>query len=790
MESDEFIRRKSLEDLEKQTGEITKVLGEEIAPPFQVEETMKMSAEELKERFPRRYEIYLKNLRAEKRSQPLTDSEKSGMAMCLNTLNSMDLYIESHKTSEKDKRTLYEHQIEVFEVFRDFLEKGNKEGYIKLPTGTGKTALFIEFLKATDLKSLIVLPTNQLLDQTIDSLAKFAPGKKFSVINMDEKDYSEKLGLTTYASLRSQTAKGAMKPEDYDCLILDEAHMAMGDDTKRALSAFPGALKIGFTATPQRTKDISVADILKNEIYSMPVQEAVDKKLLCKPMPIVLKIPEEKIDLSNVKMTAEGDYSEKDLEKIFRQKETQGVLNKIALAAWKKNFTDKTGIAYCVGVEHAESLAEAFNKEGVSAIAVSGKTDRDELKIILEDYKAGKYQVICNADLLIQGFDEPKASVCLNLRPTMSAVNAEQRGGRVLRLNEDEPYKIGYIVDFLYKTKQGKNHPILYQEVLGGTAVERARANQATIHKSPEADKEKPKIIVDGIEIPEIDDLVEIGDLIKEIKENSKAGREWHTEERLLKELGDKFREVNAPKTDKLLAMEREFDISIVNSFRTIHPEWFEVLAGRDRGNTKREHFYKDLSEAIIEDYRSTENWINRNELALKTRISPELIYEAEKKVMGNYKPARIGGDLYIPGIKLTVREGSESKVFYPPSIAEKLVEELIKSGKLIIEKPAREIIESIPPETSSERLLDSKKTEAIQPQGESDENKNWRSIGTLVRDLNSEGVKIGKKEIRLFLNRLHKIHPRWFSYKKQGREDMEQYSQDVFDEIKSYIRK
>jgi hypothetical protein len=54
-----------------------------------------------------------------------------------------------------------------------------------------------------------------------------------------------------------------------------------------------------------------------------------------------------------------------------------------------------------------------------------------------------------NADLLIAGFNEPRAEACFNLRPIRSAVNAEQRGGRVLRRDKNKPKKMAHIFDFI-----------------------------------------------------------------------------------------------------------------------------------------------------------------------------------------------------------------------------------------------------------------------------------------------------------------------------------------------------
>lgn len=101
---------------------------------------------------------------------------------------------------------------------------------------------------------------------------------------------------------------------------------------------------------------------------------------------------------------------------------------------------------------------------------ISGETTNK--KELVAKFKSGEIQVLCNADILITGFDEPKASACLNLRPTRSRVVAEQRGGRVLRLNEDDAEKHAYVIDFIDKNLSEHLFPILFAHVAGDAEVE------------------------------------------------------------------------------------------------------------------------------------------------------------------------------------------------------------------------------------------------------------------------------------------------------------------------------
>ncbi len=124
---------------------------------------------------------------------------------------------------------LFEHQKSVFDDIVEFYKEGGREGYIVLPTGTGKTVLFVEICKSliekskeagTPSKAIILVPKIDLVAQTIGSVnertgkrrgfAGFAPdvearelfGQVSSAHRADNVSEGEVL-VTTYNSFRN-----------------------------------------------------------------------------------------------------------------------------------------------------------------------------------------------------------------------------------------------------------------------------------------------------------------------------------------------------------------------------------------------------------------------------------------------------------------------------------------------------------------------------------------------------------------------------------------------------------
>jgi ribonuclease E len=132
------------------------------------------------------------------------------------------------------------------------------------------------------------------------------------------------------------------------------------------------------------------------------------------------------------------------------------------------------GVVYAAGVKHAYNLADAFNEFGIKAKAVSGETPKRELSRTLADYEAGKIDVLINAQLLAEGWNSPRATVCLHLAPTASKRIYQQRVGRVTRR---EPGKeAGLVVDFVHPATKHDDpvvtlHSLLERDVYRGGAI-------------------------------------------------------------------------------------------------------------------------------------------------------------------------------------------------------------------------------------------------------------------------------------------------------------------------------
>src|SRR4249919_737059 len=132
------------------------------------------------------------------------------------------------------------------------------------------------------------------------------------------------------------------------------------------------------------------------------------------------------------------------------------------------------GVVYTAGVRHANNVAASFRAAGINARAVSGETPKRELAELLAGFERGEVDVLCNAMLLAEGWNSPRATICMHLAPTASRRIYQQRVGRVTRRAPGK--EAGIVLDFVHPATTHDEtiitlHSLLDRDVYRGGAI-------------------------------------------------------------------------------------------------------------------------------------------------------------------------------------------------------------------------------------------------------------------------------------------------------------------------------
>jgi ribonuclease E len=310
------------------------------------------------------------------------------------------------------------------------------------PTASGKTIAAAGFVEAARTLGVLILTHRRLLvSQFQRDLTDEGYGDRFSPAIERGKESSSggnPLTIQTYAWFARH--QGSISRDAYQLVICDEAHTALGEKTSAAIRAFPEPIYIGMTATEQLIAK-QVSDVFPASVDDLPLQDAARRGLIA-PLRD-LRVPP--VAAINQVPIVGGDFDQEILAKTLDHQ----ALNQAAASLYRERFDNTPGIVYAAGVEHAYNLAKEFRAVGLKAEAVSGRTPPVRLAETLAAYERGEINVLINAMLLAEGWNSPRATVCMHLAPTASRRVYQQRIGRIMRTHPRK--EAGIVVDFVPK---------------------------------------------------------------------------------------------------------------------------------------------------------------------------------------------------------------------------------------------------------------------------------------------------------------------------------------------------
>jgi ribonuclease E len=309
------------------------------------------------------------------------------------------------------------------------------------PTASGKTIAAAGFVEAARTLGVLILTHRRLLVSQFERDLKtegYADRYSDALEQGMKSSKTNPLTIQTYAWFARHV--DSVDRDAYQLVICDEAHTALGEKTSAAIRSFPEPIYIGMTATEQLIAK-QVSDVFPASVDDLPLQDAARRGLIaplrCLRVPPVAAI--------NSVPIVGGDFDQEILAKTLDHQ----ALNQAAASLYRDRFDNTPGIVYAAGVDHAYNLAQEFRAAGIKAEAVSGRTPPVRLAETLAAYERGEINVLINAQLLAEGWNSPRATVCMHLAPTASKRVYQQRIGRIMRMHPRK--EAGIVVDFVPK---------------------------------------------------------------------------------------------------------------------------------------------------------------------------------------------------------------------------------------------------------------------------------------------------------------------------------------------------
>ena len=338
-------------------------------------------------------------------------------------------------------------------------------------TGSGKTVAALGFVEGSRTGGTLILTHRRnLVEQFLGELKDRGYSDRICPPLLRGKDRAD--GPVTVETYQWFVRNAGNISDAYTIVICDEAHTALGEKTSASIRNWLGPVFIGMTATGALIAR-HVTDLFPTQTSRFDLAQAARRGVIA-PLRCI-RIPPG----PNVRTLAKVPLRKGEVDQDFDLEELaalldQGPFNAAVADLYRVRFKHLPGIVYSAGVKHAHNVAVAFKAAGMRAEAVSGETPKRELARILADFERGEIDVLVNAMLLAEGWNSPRATVCMHLAPTASRRVYQQRVGRVTRRHPGK--EAGIVIDFVHPATMHDEpivtlHKLLDRDVYRGGAI-------------------------------------------------------------------------------------------------------------------------------------------------------------------------------------------------------------------------------------------------------------------------------------------------------------------------------
>ncbi len=359
-------------------------------------------------------------------------------------------------------------QVKFIANLRKLIQAGENRAILISATGTGKTYASAFAMRELGFKKVLFLVhRSQLARQSLKSYKNvFSDNISMGLVGSGYKEYDKDYIFATVQTLNKEDYLKKYAPDNFDCIILDEAHHSSADTYQKIMSYFKPKLWLGMTATPDKRDDNiagkNIYEIFNHNIaYEIRLQQAMKEDLLC---------PFHYFGIIDISMLDDKKISSKKMDITdFNQLVSDERVSHIIKQANYYGYSGERvkGLVFCSRIDETEELSKKFNALGYRTIALNGNSSEEERTKAFERLAMNEEDItdelkpldyIFSVEILNEGVDIVEVNQIIMLRPTQSPIVFTQQLGRGLRKAEGKEYTV--ILDFIGNYKNNFMIPI------------------------------------------------------------------------------------------------------------------------------------------------------------------------------------------------------------------------------------------------------------------------------------------------------------------------------------------
>lgn len=422
--------------------------------------------------------------------------------------------LKSEPTSNSTYKLL-DAQIGVVRDIQEAFSSGKMHASVVMPTGSGKTLIYAKVAQALGLRTLIISPSQigvEQVEETFEDLAEEDPSWKgrLGTVYAGHKEFRKQFTVTTYRSFTDyspqdgsrslpegtdESTRNMFYPDDYDLVILDEAHLSLSEKRREVASTFQNCARLAFTATPVFNEERQVEEAFGEIISRLGIKEAMESGLIAEK--ISSHVVKTNVDLTSLRPTQLGRYEPRELARRINTPER----NNAAVDVYMQHFLGEQIIVKCADIKHANTMEslfrerlveenrrrEALRRRGIdipiiTVTHVASDMTGSDVRRELGKAKRGETTIVCAASLFDVAFDAPSIRLAMNLVPNLVPAEVEQFGGRIIRKDRKTgQHKHAINIDFVDIDNTPGRAPVIYGQILGTPTLTASFYQEPTI---------------------------------------------------------------------------------------------------------------------------------------------------------------------------------------------------------------------------------------------------------------------------------------------------------------------
>lgn len=311
--------------------------------------------------------------------------------------------------------SLHPYQKELVSNARNELAKGKHSVLLVSPAGSGKSVIIAEIARLAAGKNghvLFMVHRKELIEQITGSF----------YANEVQMENTTIMTVGRIVNRLDQLPKPSL-------IITDETHHSLAKTYRTIYDYYENVPRLGFTASPWRMSGQGFTEVYESMVEGPQVEWLIDNGFLAPYKYYSVNL----IDEDKLKKSSTGDYTKNSMDEAIG-----GTIYGDVIQNYRKLADGKQAIVYCHSVEFSKEVAKAFQNEGIAAAHADAKTSKAERETIMSDFRTGELKVLCNVDLISEGFNVPDCEVVILLRPTESLVLHIQQSMRSMRYKPDK----------------------------------------------------------------------------------------------------------------------------------------------------------------------------------------------------------------------------------------------------------------------------------------------------------------------------------------------------------------